>query len=344
MFAIFQTIAASLGYVNLSATIKSRVYTILASLGDFYLLYVAYRFYRNGFPVRGTLFILAFLAIAYFCYLNIVYYFTDQKAKYDVSPKIEETLHIESKDPLSEEEQAVANAGLGFVQTNGIFDKEQEFLPATLDISKTERANIQEVAQALIDVGFVTANYAGLTDKQIAKQSKNRDEEIYKLVRPMALPYFELVHEEDKFVIYGGLNQMRSAQLATVKTIGLLAADAALEKYDVYLATVLLTDGPSKKATRQGLDEFARPYGIDVKFAYHKKGTPAPKINPQDEKREHEDKLSQEALVGVGNEASQDEVKKIADDQTDDEIDKNNNQEEQMKKQSHLRRRDRHKR
>ena len=32
----------------------------------FLLLYVAYRFYRNGFPVRGTLFILAFLAIAYF--------------------------------------------------------------------------------------------------------------------------------------------------------------------------------------------------------------------------------------------------------------------------------------
>ncbi|HJE97966.1 DUF6681 family protein [Ligilactobacillus acidipiscis] len=284
MFALFQTIAASLGYVNLSATIKSRVYTILATGGNFYLLYVSYRFFRNGFPGRGSLFILAFLVIAYFCYLNIMYYFTDKQAKYDLSPKVEEVLHIESKDPLSEEEQALAHAGLGYIQTNGIFSEDEDFLPATLNISDTQKQNIQEVEQALQDIGFVHANYAGLTDKQIAKRVQDSGKEVHKLVEPVALPYFEMVKKQKKLVIRGGVNQMRSAELATVKTIGLLPASEAVKKFDVYLATAALTGGPAKKATRQGAEEFERLYQIDVKFAYKKKDAPAPKLNPVKEK------------------------------------------------------------
>lgn len=252
MFALFQTIAASLGYVNLSATIKSRVYTILATGGNFYLLYVSYRFFRNGFPGRGTLFILAFLGIAYFCYLNIMYYFTDRQAKYDVSPRIEKALHIESKDPLSEEEKALAHVGLGFVQTNGIFGENEDFLPATLDISDTQKNNIQEMAQALQDIGFVYANYSGMTDKQIAKLSQNSGKEVHKLVEPVALPYFGMVEEQQKLVIRGGINQMRSTDLATIDTIGLLTASEAVKKFDVYLATVVLTGGPAKKRLVKG--------------------------------------------------------------------------------------------
>ena len=79
-----------IGYFSMNAKLKSQVYTALGTLGNFYLLYVAYRFFANGFYLRGFLYILAFLVLAYFAYLNILYYFTkDKSSKYDITPKIE---------------------------------------------------------------------------------------------------------------------------------------------------------------------------------------------------------------------------------------------------------------
>ena len=43
---------------------------------------------------------------------------------------------------------------------------------------------------------------------------------------------------EGKLVIYGGINQIESYQLGTVKTIGLMPASEAAKKYHIYLATV----------------------------------------------------------------------------------------------------------
>lgn len=277
MFTLFQTIAASLGYVNLSVKIKSRLYTVLATVGNFYLLYVSYRFFKNGFAFRGTLFILAFLVIAYFCYLNILYYFTEKQAKYDISPQIEKMLHLESKDPLSDVAD-VSGGGPGFVQTNGIF-ADEEFLPATLEISAVQRGNIQAVAKALEKMNYFQANYGGQSDKQLLKKLKNSSDEIFKLTEPVALPYFELRQRPDKLVVFGGLNQMRGLDLATVKTIGLLPAKEAVQKFDVFLATTVLTGGPSKKAARQGTVEIDHLYGIDVKIAYKKKGAPVPGLH-----------------------------------------------------------------
>ena len=278
MFTLFQTIAASLGYVSLSATIKNRIYTILATVGNFYLLYVSYRFFRNGFPLRGALFILAFLGIAYFCYLNIFYYFTNKTAKYDLSAKIAEALHIQVKDPLSDTQDQV-NAGPGFVQTNGIF-ADEEFLPATLEISAVQSGSIQAVAKALEKIDYFHANYGGLSDKQLFKQLQNGSQtEAPKLVEPVALPYFEMRQKGDKLVVYGGLNQMRALELATIKTIGLLPAREAVKNFDVFLATTVLTAGPCKKAARQSLVELDRPYQIDVRIAYKKKGEPVPGLH-----------------------------------------------------------------
>ncbi|MDO4455410.1 MAG: hypothetical protein Q4B66_01670, partial [Ligilactobacillus agilis] len=89
MVSILSMINSYLSYINLNVKIKNQVYTTLATIGNFYLLYVSYRFFVNGFIVRGLLFILAFLLIAYFAYLNILYYFTkDKKSRYDISPWI----------------------------------------------------------------------------------------------------------------------------------------------------------------------------------------------------------------------------------------------------------------
>lgn len=272
MFTLIQTIAASLGYVNLSVKLKNQIYTLLAAVGNFYLLYVAYRFFANGFPVRGSLFILAFLAIAYFCYLNIFYYFTSKKAKFDVSPKIEKVLHLEGKDPLAEQPQVKANGGRGFIQTNGIFENE-EFLPATLDISPVQSGNLQAVAKTLREIGFFTDDYAGLNDKQIFKQAQETGQEVPELPEPVALPYFAMSVNDQKLVIRGGVNQMRSVDVATVKTVGLLPAVEATQKFDLFLATAVLTGGPAKAAARQGVVEVEHPYSLDVRIAYRKKSS-----------------------------------------------------------------------
>ena len=92
----------------MNVKIKNRVYTVVGGIGNFYLLYVAWRFFANGFIGRGLLFILAFLVLLYFTYLNTIYWFTEKKAKWDISPKIENALGIKPKDPEEEARKKVA--------------------------------------------------------------------------------------------------------------------------------------------------------------------------------------------------------------------------------------------
>ena len=142
MFSILGMINSYIGYFSMNAKLKSQVYTALGTLGNFYLLYVAYRFFANGFYLRGFLYILAFLVLAYFAYLNILYYFTkDKSSKYDITPKIEQLLGIKAKDHLAEYEKR-KNQAPGYVQTNGIF-KDEEFLPSVVTTNAEQKANIQ---------------------------------------------------------------------------------------------------------------------------------------------------------------------------------------------------------
>ena len=76
---------------------------------------------------------------------------------------------------------------------------------------------------------------------------------------------------EGKLVIYGGINQIESYQLGTVKTIGLMPASEAAKKYHIYLATVVLTGGPFMIAGR---------FRIDAKIAYtSREKKAAPKVD-----------------------------------------------------------------
>lgn len=81
MFSIIGMINSYLGYINMNVRLKNLVYTVLGSVGDFYLLYVAYRFFSNGFWPQGALFVLAFLVLGYLAYLNLIYYITKKKFK-----------------------------------------------------------------------------------------------------------------------------------------------------------------------------------------------------------------------------------------------------------------------
>jgi hypothetical protein len=282
LFSILGLINTWIGYINMNVKIKNRVYTIVGGVGNFYLLYVAWRFFANGFIGRGLLFILAFLVLLYFTYLNAIYWFTEKKAKWDISPKIENALGIKPKDPEEEARKKVARMRqAGFVQTNGIFDENQDFLPAEITTSEAELANIQIVADSLKKINYLHLDYDGKSKNTIFKEIKSDGKVRYALGEtPQALPYFELKNVEGKLVIYGGINQIESYQLGTVKTIGLMPASEAAKKYHIYLATVVLTGGPFMIAGRSTAMEDNEPFRIDAKIAYtSREKKAAPKVD-----------------------------------------------------------------
>ncbi|MGU9993784.1 DUF6681 family protein [Ligilactobacillus salivarius] len=282
MFSILGLINTWIGYINMNVKIKNRVYTVVGGIGNFYLLYVAWRFFANGFIGRGLLFILAFLVLLYFTYLNAIYWFTEKKAKWDISPKIENALGIKLKDPEEEARKKVARMRqAGFVQTNGIFDENQDFLPAEITTSEAELANIQIVADSLKKINYLHLDYDGKSKNTIFKEIKSDGKVRYALGEtPQALPYFELKNVEGKLVIYGGINQIESYQLGTVKTIGLMPASEAAKKYHIYLATVVLTGGPFMIAGRSTAMEDNEPFRIDAKIAYtSREKKAAPKVD-----------------------------------------------------------------
>ncbi|KRN88358.1 DUF6681 family protein [Ligilactobacillus ceti] len=263
MFSFLGIINGWIGYINMNIKVKNRIYTILAALGNLYILYVAYRFFENGFLTRGFLFILAFFLILYFCYLNFVYYFTSKKAKFDITPFLDEKFHLHLKETAQNKEPQH-----GFIQTNGIFS-EHKLLPASVYMGEEAQVNIQMIVQELAKIKYLKLNYAGFDDAQILKEAKNEPEQkYYALPTPVVLPYFELIYENAELVIYGGLNQMDKKRIGCLHSVGLLPVKEAHEKYELYLATVALTGGPYKYVGRKTVITKEEPYEITVQVAY----------------------------------------------------------------------------
>lgn len=271
MFNFLSIISSYLGYINVNVKLKNRIYTVLGALGNLYLLYVALRFFANGFYLRGFLFILAFAVAAYFSYLNILYYFTkDKKSRYDISPVIERWLHI--TPPEATEEQNVrqgTGTQPGYIQTNGLFDDDQEFLPAGITASSRERANIQQVVSDLERKGYLQLDYAGKSNQEIYRSGKRQAA----LSAPVTLPYYELVQTGKYLEVYGGVNQMERLPLGRVKTVGLLPAAEAMARYHLYLASAAIIKGPYKFAGRSDVVIQARDFDLDIKVAYRERGT-----------------------------------------------------------------------
>lgn len=251
----------------MNATLKNRIYTIVGGVGNFYLLYVAYRFFANGFIVRGLLFILAFLALLYFTYLNILYFFTeDRVSKIDISPKVEKMLGVKIPDTRAAENAGVAS---GFMQTNGIF-KDEEFLPSTLRTNHKQRENLQKVVAQLEQVGYLQLDFGGAKDKELFKKAKSGDR-FFALNEPVALPYYELREVNGKLLVYGGVNQIERQELGEVTQVGLLRGIEALKRYRLSLAAVALTGGPYKFAGRSTMMQKDEPYRLEIQIAYRPK-------------------------------------------------------------------------
>ena len=92
----------------------------------------------------------------------------------------------------------------GYIQTNGLFDDDQEFLPAVITASSRERANIQQVVSDLERKGYLQLDYAGKSNQEIYRSGKRQAA----LSAPVTLPYYELVQTGKYLEVYGGVNQI----------------------------------------------------------------------------------------------------------------------------------------
>ena len=84
MFSFLDMINSSLSYFNIKPTLKNKIYVVIATLGDGYLVYVTWRLFANHVWVRALLYCLAVLFLTYYLYLNAVYYFLNRTSKLDI--------------------------------------------------------------------------------------------------------------------------------------------------------------------------------------------------------------------------------------------------------------------
>lgn len=271
MFSIIGMINSYLGYINMNVRLKSLVYTVLGSVGDFYLLYVAYRFFSNGFWPQGALFVLAFLVLGYLAYLNLIYYITKKNSKLDFTPWLEKTLHLKPRQVPTEGNNS-RRPQPGFVQTNGLFNNEK-VLPAEISSTLQEQHALQQIVQQLAAQNYLKLDYGGIDDNQILRTAK-AGQTFATLNQPIALPYYELQHQGEKLFLVGGVNQMEKKVLGQIKTVGLMPVAAASQRYQLFAATATVQGGPIKFAGRSSVMVEQRPYTVKLQLAYRSKTEP----------------------------------------------------------------------
>ncbi len=71
--------------------------------------------------------------------------------------------------------------------------------------------------------------------------------------------------------VYGGLNEMFAQRVARIKTVGLQPVELALENYDLFIASAVITGGVGHVRGRVNLQETTKPYQLAVELAYKQK-------------------------------------------------------------------------
>lgn len=266
MLTALDLINRLLNYFNIQDKPKGRAFTIVAFLANFYLLYVAIQGLRyQNYRIYGALFLLLFLIFLYFIVLNFIYYYTDKKVKWDISPVIEKALGGSVK-----QRQAAVDA-YSQVQdqpANGVFAN-QQVLHSTLAIDASQQRAINELAGQMEKQGILTLKYHGLDDNTLARIAQKTAAPVLAMGAPLPLPYYDLQHTADnRWVIVGGLNSLEYRELATVESIGLTPIDKAASMYRLAAAQVTLSGGPQKTPSRSGMNSITKPFTIEAELAY----------------------------------------------------------------------------
>lgn len=257
-----------MGYFNINAKLKNRIYIVIAFLGDLYLIYVTTRLFINGAWVRGLLYCFAVILITYCLYINAVYYYLDRNSKIDfLSPwlsKITGVAPSASDSNKSTSETATINNA-----SNGYF-VDQDIISAQVEIDSHEQRNLQKVVQQLLDNGFFVAEYDGLSDAQIANAAADGNP-VSALNSQQTPPYYELYHDKRmrRLEIYIGLNQMEKLAVGHISQVGLTDVHTANQQFELYLASLYVTGGPYKVAGRRGSTILMDgEYGLIANVAY----------------------------------------------------------------------------
>ncbi len=79
-----------LNYLNINPRLQNKILTVASGLSTLYILRIARGFYRNGNYVKSFIYVGIFIILAYFIVLNFIYYFKNQKVKWDVTNFIED--------------------------------------------------------------------------------------------------------------------------------------------------------------------------------------------------------------------------------------------------------------
>ena len=266
MLTILDLLNHYLGFFNVNSRWKGRVYSILAGIGNFYILYLAVKHIQNGAYLRGLGLTLAFLAITYFVILNAIYYFTEKSVKWDVSPKIEKVLGGKPAEATST--TTVANQP--FTPATGLYAKDN-VLPGTAVSDSDMLAELTKVAEQLQANGMMPQDYNGLSEKDQLAYLASGQKTIYANHPGTPLPYYRLEKERGGLAVYGGMNEMFAQRLARIETVGLQPTALAMEQYDLFIASAVITGGLGHERGRQTVQEVKHDYRLLVELAYRPK-------------------------------------------------------------------------
>lgn len=271
MFSFLDMINHSLGYFNINTKLKNKLYSVVAFLGDCYLIYVTYRLFLNHRWMRGFLYCLAVILITYYLYLNVVYYFFGKTSRLDfLSPWLVKVTGYEQTEESRRQTRQERAASVINNQANGYFTN-SDVIEAEVTINREEEQNLRHLVDQLVEEGIFVADYNGMDADQIIDQYYQTHEPVNALNDHQTPPYFDLVHDElgHRLEIYAGLNQMDRVKVGHITKVGLTDVRAAHEKYRLYLANVYVTGGPHKIPGRRGTTILSdADFGLVAHVAY----------------------------------------------------------------------------
>lgn len=255
-----------LGYFNIQDKAKGKAFTIVAFIANFYILYVAIENLRYAhYRVYGVLFMIGFLLIEYFILLNFIYYFTDKKFKFDISPKIEKLLGGNQAQLKAAEAQLTTDTQSS--PANGFF-ADDKILPTAVSINKTQQANIEALVDQLVQQGALSLNYQGLDDHAVSRVAQKTHQPVAAMGANFELPYFDLQRDGKELVVLAGINALTPSPVATIKRVGLMPVHEALRDYELAAAHVFLSGGESKQMGRHALMTKQESFSVVVQVAY----------------------------------------------------------------------------
>lgn len=253
-----------LGFFSVRSKIRGRVYTIIGTLANFYLLYVAIRLISNG-RLRGWLILAVFLLLLYFSILNLIYYFTDKTVAWDISPWIDRLLGGQDR---SEENKTVT------MPANGLYSRDQ-VLSAVISIDQYQAENLNNIYHRLNDAGLISDNYNSLSKSEIRRYLESHQTMPANFPGTL-LPFFDLKYSPAGLIIYGGVNQMNSYPIGLITKVGLQDAIVALQEYRLSLASVVLLSPENYTLDPQNhrLKEIVLPCSLQAEVAYKRRTDP----------------------------------------------------------------------